>query len=85
MSGGLALLRAFYQWKIEHQLSTAFFLFHSFVTVFIQTACIHGRRKEFFQGRGSRGSSQKFFQGRAKSGEICFLSLEIEKTTFFCQ
>ena len=29
MSGGLVLLRAFCQWKIEHQLSTVFFLFHS--------------------------------------------------------
>ena len=38
MSGDLALLRAFYQWKIEHQLSTVFPSFS--VTAFIQTACI---------------------------------------------
>jgi len=44
----------------------------------------HGRRKDFFQGGGSRGFSQNFFQGEAKSGEICFLPLEIEKVTFFC-
>jgi len=31
---------------------------------------VHGRREDFFQGG-------------AKSGEICFLPLEIEKTTFF--
>ena len=43
---------------------------------------MHGRRKYFFQGRGSRGFP-KFFSGGAKSGEIWFLLLEIEKTTFF--
>jgi len=32
---------------------------------------------------GSRGFSQKIFQGGGKSGEIWFLPLEIEKTTFF--
>ena len=36
----------------------------------------------FFPRGISRGFSQNFFQGRAKSGEICFLPLEIEKTTF---
>jgi len=30
VSGGFLLLRAFFQWKIEHKLSTIFFLFHSF-------------------------------------------------------
>ena len=35
----------------------------------------------FFQG-GSRGFSQIFFQEGAESGEILFLLLEIEKTTF---
>ena len=44
----------------------------------------HGRRKDFFQGGGSRGFSQNFSQGGTKSGEICFLPLEIAKTTFFC-
>ena len=38
----------------------------------------------FSRGGGSREFSQKFFQGGAKSGEICFLPLENEKTTFFC-
>jgi len=41
----------------------------------------HGRRKDFFQGRATRG----FFPGGAKSGEICFLPLEIEKTTRFSE
>ena len=36
-------------------------------------------------GGGSRGFSQNFFPGGAESGEICFLPLEIEKTTFFSQ
>ena len=31
MSGGLALLRAFCQWKIEHHLSTVFFSFSLFL------------------------------------------------------
>jgi len=42
----------------------------------------HERRKDFFQG-GQKGVFPKFFQG-GQSGEICFLPLEIEKTTFFC-
>ena len=29
VSGGLALLRAFCQWKIEHELSTVFYFFYS--------------------------------------------------------
>jgi len=29
-------------------------------------------------------TSEGFFPGGGKSGEICFLPLEIEKTTFFC-
>jgi len=37
----------------------------------------------FFLGGTSRGFSQDFFQ-RAKNGENWFLSLEIEKTSFFC-
>ena len=41
MSGGLALLRAFCQWKTEDQLSTVFFRFHSFfVTIFIKMTCM---------------------------------------------
>jgi len=35
-------------------------------------------------GGSSTGFSQTFFQGGKKSGEICFLPVEIEKTTFFC-
>ena len=35
----------------------------------------------FFQG-GAVGVFPKFFPGGAKSGSICFLPLEIEKTTF---
>ena len=38
----LAVLRAFCQWKVEHQVGYRFFLCHSFfVTAFIQTTCIH--------------------------------------------
>jgi len=37
-----------------------------------------------FSSGASRGFSQRFFQGGAKSGEICFLPLEIEKIIFFC-
>jgi len=43
-----------------------------------------GRRKNFLLGVASRGFSQIFFQVGAKSGEICFLPLEMEKTTLFC-
>ena len=42
-----------------------------------------GPERIFARGGGSTGFSQHFFQGGAKSGEICFLPLEIEKTTFF--
>ena len=42
----------------------------------------HGRRKDFFQG-GPVGDFPKIFSRGAKSGEIWFLPLEIEKTTFF--
>ena len=37
----------------------------------------------FFPGGTSRGFSQNFFQGGGTHGEIWFLPLEIEKTTFF--
>jgi len=37
----------------------------------------------FSRGGDSRGFSQNFFQEGAESGEIWFLPLEIEKTTFF--
>jgi len=43
---------------------------------------MHGRRKDFFQGEPV-GDFPKIFPGGAKSGEIWFLLLEIEKTTFF--
>jgi len=43
----------------------------------------HGRRKDFFQGE-SVGDFPKIFSRGSKSGEICFLPLEIEKTTFLC-
>jgi len=46
---------------------------------------MHGRRKDFFQGGGHYGIFPKYFQGGAKSGEIWFLPLEIEKTTFFAE
>jgi len=40
VSGGLALLRAFSQWKDEHQLKYRFFSFSFiFVTTFIKKAC----------------------------------------------
>jgi len=38
----------------------------------------------FFPGGASRGFSQNFYQAGGKSGEICFLFLEIKITTFFC-
>jgi len=41
----------------------------------------HGRRKDF--SRGAVGDFLKLVSRGAKSGEICFLPLEIEKTTFF--
>ena len=44
--------------------------------------CSHGPRKDFFQG-GQWGILPKSFPGGTKSGVICFLPLEIEKTTFF--
>ena len=37
----------------------------------------------FSKGGSSRGFSYKFFQGEPKSGEIWFLPLKIENTTFF--
>ena len=37
----------------------------------------------FFQG-GQVGDIPKICSREAKYDEICFLSLEIEKTTFFC-
>ena len=45
-------------------------------------ACVHGRRKEFFQGGATSRFFQKFFYGAAKNGEIWFLPLEITKTAF---
>jgi len=44
---------------------------------------MHGRRKDFFQGGSVEDFPIIFFRGGGKSGEICFLPLEIEKTTFF--
>jgi len=46
-------------------------------------ACVHGHRKEFFQG-----ALVKFFQQyfrRGTSGEICFLPLETKKTVLFAE
>jgi len=43
-------------------------------------ACVHERRKEFFQGGGNSGFFQVFLGG--KSGEICFLPLETKETGF---
>jgi len=37
-----------------------------------------------FSGGGQKGIFPKVFPGGAKSDEICFLLLEIERTTFFC-
>ena len=39
--------------------------------------------KIFSRGGGAVGDFLKLFQGGSKSGEIWFLPLEIEKTTFF--
>jgi len=36
-----------------------------------------------FSRGGQKGIFPKYFPGGAKSGEICFLPLEIEKVTFF--
>jgi len=37
-----------------------------------------------FSRGGEEGDFPKIFSRGAKIGEICFLPLEIEKTTFFC-
>jgi len=42
----------------------------------------HGRRKDFSRGRPV-GDFPKILSGGAKRGEIWFLPLESEKTTFF--
>jgi len=47
-------------------------------------ACMHGRRKEVFQGGPLVDFSKRFSTG-AKSCEICFLPLEIKKTAFFAE
>jgi len=45
-------------------------------------ACVHERGR-IFSREATSGFFQKFFYGGGpKSGEICFLSLETEKTTF---
>jgi len=44
-------------------------------------ACVHGRRKEFLHG-GHQWIFPNVFLRGAKSGEICFLPLEIRKTAF---
>jgi len=49
----------------------------------ISQICAHGRREDFLQG-GPGGNFPKIFSRGVKSGEICFLPLEIEKTTFSC-
>jgi len=59
-----------------------------------ESTIIYGRPHKFFQGAtwasegffpgGSVGEFPKIFSRGARSGEICFLPLEIEKTTFFC-
>ena len=53
---------------------------------FVQvTECwAHGHRKDFFQG-WPLGDFSKIFPGGTKSGEIWFLPLKIEKTTFFVE
>jgi len=42
----------------------------------------HGRRKDFFQ-RGPLGDFPKIFSRGGQSGKVWFLSIEIEKATFF--
>jgi len=51
----------------------------------ISRARVHGRRREFFQGGGHKWIFPKVFLREAKSGEICFLPLEIKKTAFFAE
>jgi len=45
---------------------------------------MHGRRKDFSRGRGTRGFFQ-IFPGGDQSGEIWFLLLDIEKQPFLVQ
>jgi len=45
-------------------------------------ACVHGGRKEFFQGGSLVDLSKRFSSEGAKSGEICFLPLETKKAAF---
>ena len=47
-------------------------------------ACVHGRRKDLFQGGALVDFSKSFFRGD-ESGEICFLPLETNKTAFFAE
>ena len=42
MSGGFALLRAFCQWKIEHQVDTVLFLHSVLVNVGVARGCQGG-------------------------------------------
>jgi len=42
----------------------------------------HGRRKDFFQGGGSKGFSPNFFRGGANSGEVCFYPSKLKKQPF---
>ena len=46
-------------------------------------AYYHGRRKDFFQRRATRGFFQNFSEGGRKVAKI-FFPLETRKTTFFC-
>jgi len=43
----------------------------------------HGRRKDFFQGGGSRGFSQNIFQGGPKVVEFVFYPSKLKKQPFF--
>jgi len=54
---------------------------HNFYTNgVILHACVHGRRKDFFQG-GTIGFFQKFLYG-GQSGEICFYHPKLDNSLF---
>jgi len=53
---------------------------HTFLQKWCKHACVHGRRKDIFQG-GISGFFQMFSRG-AKSGEIYFIPLKLRKQLF---
>jgi len=49
----------------------------------ILLACVHGRRKDFFQGGAPVDCSESFSRRGTRSGKFVFLQFETRKTAFF--